>query len=580
MIIGIDLGTTNSAVSYMGPQGPELIPTALGDKLTPSVVGIDEAGVVLVGRSALEYQVLHPERCASIFKRGIGTDRVYQLADRKFTAEELSSLVLKSLKGDAEAYLKEPITRAVITVPAYFNDNQRKATIRAGQLAGLQVERILNEPTAAAIAYGLHDTGTDKVIAVFDLGGGTFDISIVELFEGTVEVRATAGECFLGGEDFTRTMAARILETQKLSFETTELKSPLLVSRLIQQCEKAKRRLSQQAEVEVRVPNAKGEVHDDSPSVTIKAEDFKKWTENLLSQVEMPIRRCMGDARLSRNDIHEVILVGGATRMPAVRDRVTSIFNRMPRCHLNPDEVVAMGAAVQAGLFDNDASLNDLVVTDVCPFTLGIEITKKLGSEQRDGYFMPIITRNSTIPISRVEQVSPIHPQQTEVIVKIFQGESRRTDDSLKLGELAIKSIPIGSANRSIDVRFTYDLNGVLEVEATVVATKKKASLVITNYVKGMSHAEIEKAVAQMESLKSHPREEAVNRFVLRRSERVFRELSLDARTMLGEMLDAFEYLLSQQSPAADIEAMREQLLEFLRLHDPEGEGPDEHTPY
>jgi len=580
MIIGIDLGTTNSAVAIMGENGPELIPNALGEKLTPSVVGLDEQGNILVGRIAQEYQVLHPERCASLFKRGIGTDRSYNLGPKKFTAEELSGLVLKSLKGDAEAFLKKPVTQAVITVPAYFNDNQRKATIRAGQLAGLQVERILNEPTAAAIAYGLHDTGTDKVIAVFDLGGGTFDISIVELFEGTVEVRATAGECFLGGEDFTRSLAARVLETQKLSFETTELKSPLLVSRLIQQCERAKRKLSQQEEVAVRIPNKDGEVSDDSPSVVVRNEDFKKWTENLLSQVEMPIRRCMGDARLSRSDIHEIILVGGATRMPAVRDRVTSMFNRMPRCHLNPDEVVALGAAVQAGLFDNNASLNDLVVTDVCPFTLGIEISKKLGGEQQNGYFLPVITRNSTIPISRVEQVSPIHPQQTVVTVKIFQGESRRTDDSLKLGELQIKDIPIGNADRNIDVRFTYDLNGVLEVEATVVATKKKANLVITNYVKGMSHAEIQKAVAQMEGLKKHPRDETVNRFLLRRSERLYRELSIDARTILGEMLDAFEYLLNKQSSEEELAGMREQLMEFLRLHDPEGEGPDEHEPF
>src|SRR5436190_14380937 len=244
-IVGIDLGTTNSAVAYMAEDGPRLIPNALGEVLTPSVVGMDE-GKLLIGRVARELQVLHPERCAAVFKRLMGTDWQAELGGRKWSAEELSGLVLRCLKEDAEAFFKQAVERAVITVPAYFNDQQRKATIAAGRIAGLQVERIFNEPTAAALAYGFHEARDEKVLLIFDLGGGTFDVSVVEVFEGTLEVRASSGESFLGGEDFTRTMAARLLEQHGHPFERAELAAPRLVSRMIQQCEVAKCRLSRQ----------------------------------------------------------------------------------------------------------------------------------------------------------------------------------------------------------------------------------------------------------------------------------------------------------------------------------------------
>src|SRR5262245_677253 len=257
-IIGIDLGTTNSAAAYLADDRPRLIPNALGATLTPSVVGLDEGGQLLVGAAAKELQVVHPERCASLFKRHMGSDWTATLGGREFTPEELSSLVLASLKADAEAFFGEPVKRAVITAPAYFNDRQRKATIAAGRIAGLEVERIFNEPTAAALAYGFHEADEDKTLLVFDLGGGTFDVSVVEQFEGTLEVRSSAGESFLGGEDFTRSLAARILETQGYTFERSELIAPLMVSRLIQQCEVAKCRLSRDDVVPVRLPAKDG----------------------------------------------------------------------------------------------------------------------------------------------------------------------------------------------------------------------------------------------------------------------------------------------------------------------------------
>lgn len=570
MIIGIDLGTTNSVAAYLTPEGPRLIPNVLGEVLTPSVVGIDPGGNVLVGRAAQEYQVLHPDRCASLFKRYMGTDWTFTCGKQTFSPEQLSSLVLGSLRRDAEVHLHQNIDQAVVTVPAYFNDSQRKATIRAGQLAGLRVERIINEPTAAAIAYGLHQSRDEKIAAVFDLGGGTFDVSIVEHFEGAIEVRASSGECFLGGEDFTRALAARVLESRGILYERAELEMPLLTSRMIQQCERAKRQLTAQESVSIRVPDRMGEIKDDAVTVTVTREQFQKWTDHILNRIELPIRRGLGDANLKRSDIGEVILVGGATRMPAVVQRVTDIFQKTPHSNLNPDEVVALGAAVQAGLMSSDESLGDMVVTDVAPFTLGISISKRFGSEVRDGYFLPVIPRNTTIPNSRVERVQTMHANQTEVQVHVFQGESRQVKDNLELGEFKIKGIPRGPAGQEVDVRFTYDLNGVLEVEAVVVETKAKASLVITRHAKGINDDQLQKSLAEMAALKQHPREETANHFLLRRAERVYRELPQHFRLQLADLLDGFEQSLADREPEV-IERFREELEIFLSAHDEQG---------
>jgi molecular chaperone HscC len=566
-IIGIDLGTTNSAAAYMTDEGPRLIPNALGEVLTPSVVGVDEESKLLVGRAARELQVLHPERCAALFKRHMGSDWTASLNGRTYSPEELSSLVLRSLKADAEAFFDEPVERAVITVPAYFNDRQRKATLNAGRIAGFQVERIFNEPTAAALAYGFHESHDDQVLLIFDLGGGTFDVSVVELFEGVLEVRASSGESFLGGEDFTRTLAARLLEMQGQPFERTELEAPRLVARAIQQCELAKCRLSRQDSAAVRLPDRRGEFHDDSPQVTVSRTQFETWTRHILARIELPIRRVLGDAKLKREDVSQILLVGGATRMPMVIDRVTDLLGKAPQRRLNPDEVVALGAAVQAGLIAREESVRDLVVTDVAPFTLGVEVSKHLGHERRDGYFLPIIERNTTIPISRVERLSTLEPNQTKIQVKVYQGEGRRVEDNLFLGQFEVSGIPRGPAGQEVDVRFTYYLNGVLEVEATIVATGKKVSHVVTRHTRGLSKEQIQRALRDMEKLKTHPREEAVNRFLLKRAERTYQELSHEGRDLLGRLLDGFESALNLQDPAA-IERHRTALEEFLDRHD------------
>lgn len=575
MIIGIDLGTTNSLAAYLTPDGPQLIPNALGEFLTPSMVGIDLDGQVIVGRIAREFQVLHPDRCAATFKRNMGAEWTAQLADKSLTAVELSSLILKSLKVDAEAHLRKSVNEAVITVPAYFNELQRKATMRAGKMAGLEVKRILNEPTAAAIAYGIHEADDEKVVVIYDLGGGTFDVSVLERYAGTLEIRASAGEIFLGGEDFTNTLAARVLESRGLVFERAEIEQPLLVSRLRRECELAKRQLSRGEDAVIRIPTKAGDLPDDAPHVSVKREEFEKWTEHILSQTDGPLRRALGDARLKRQDIDEVILVGGATRMRAVKDRVTRMFEKEPRCSLNPDEVVALGAAIQAGLIARDASLEDLVVTDVSPFTLGVEIVHQYGDEHRDGYFLPIINRNTTIPVSRSKIVQTVYANQRRVVVSIYQGENRRIDGNLFLGEFEVDGIPNGPAGTEIDIRFTYDLNGVLEVDTTVVATKKKVSFLVTKYAKGLSEKEIAKAVEQMQALKIHPRDETSNRYVLRWAERIYRELPLRERQFLERLICGFEEAIELQDNDG-ITANREALERFLTDVDHGFENSDE----
>jgi len=571
-VIGIDLGTTNSAAAYLTDEGPRLIPNALGEPLTPSVVGLDPQGKLLVGRAAKELQVVHPERCGSLFKRHMGSEWQVTLAGRKFTPEELSSLVLRSLKADAEALFGEPVERAVITVPAYFNDHQRKATINAGRIAGWRVERIFNEPTAAALAYGFHELREDKVLIIFDLGGGTFDVSIVELCEGVLEVRASSGESFLGGEDFTRTLAARVLESCGYQFERTEMEAPRLVSRMVQQCELAKCRLSRQDSATVRIPDRRGELAEDAREMTLTRSQLEAWTQHILARIELPIRRVLGDARLKQEDVNEVILVGGATRMPMVISRVTELFGRPPQRRLNPDEVVALGAAVQAGLIAREERVEDLVVTDVAPFTLGVEICKKFGPELRSGYFLPIIQRNTTIPVSRVERVNTLEPNQTTIEVKIYQGESRRVEDNLFLGDFQVQGIPRGPAGQEVDIRFTYDLNGVLEVEATIVETKRRVTHVVTRYARGLNQEQVRRAVQEMEKLKTHPREETANRFQLRRAERIYQELSLEARQVLGQLLDGFEAALNMQDAEA-IARHREVLERFLDRYEADQQG-------
>lgn len=538
--VGIDLGTTNSLCAIFRDGQPTLIPNSHGDFLTPSVVGLLQSGEVVVGAAAKELRVTHPDRAAWCFKRFMGSDREILLGNRKYTAQELSSLVLKSLVADAVAFLGEPVFDAVITVPAYFNDHQRQATKLAGELAGLNVRRITNEPTAAALVYGFHARDAEKQLCIIDLGGGTFDVTVMEVFEGTLEIRSTAGESMLGGEDFTDRLVSAVLAKQKVTLEVAELKQPLLVARLRSQCEQAKRKLSSEGKVRIRMPDQDGQFAADAVELSVDRPTFAKLCQGLMQRISSPIDRAMRDASLTPREIDDVILVGGATRMPVMVDYVTEYFGKQPHMKFNPDEVVALGACIQAALIEQDQAVEDIVMTDVCPFTLGVEIAKELGGQVQDGYFQPILHRNSTIPISKEEQFQTISPNQKCVVVRVFQGDSRRVKDNIELGQLEVNNLPPGPAGMQINIRFTYDINGILEVEAYTPGGQKHRT-VLTNHVKGLSGQQIQAAVQRLQQLKFYPREDLGNQRLARFCERVIGELHPSQRAQLDAALDMFE---------------------------------------
>ncbi len=542
MIIGIDLGTTNSLAAIWQDGASRLVPNALGTYLTPSCVSLDQDGSLLVGQAARERLQTHPDRSAALFKRHMGSDKPFRLGDRDFRAEELSSLVLRALKADAEALLGAPVLEAVISVPAYFSDSQRQATRIAGELAGLKVERLINEPTAAALAYGLHQQQDETQFLVFDLGGGTFDVSVLELFEGVMEVRATAGDNFLGGEDFVAEIVKQFLQRAEVPAQARD--DPRFMQQLLAQAEIAKIKLSQQAESRLRVA-----WRDTEYALDLTQDRLADWSEPLLARLRAPVERALRDARIRSADIATVVLAGGATRMPLVRQLVTRMFGRFPNIEMNPDEVVAAGAAVMAGLKMKDQALDEVVMTDVCPYTLGVEVTRTLPSGQRvDGHFSPIIERNSVVPISREETYSPVDDDQPEVELNIYQGESRLVRDNILLGTLKMPLSRRPRAESSFQVRFTYDVNGLLEVEAGMPGSSQRQRIVIQNADRHMSDAEVRRRLEELASLKIHPREQTANRTLLARAERVYQVLRGDERQHLANEILLFEQVIEQQN--------------------------------
>lgn len=555
-IIGIDLGTTNSLVSYWGEDGPVIIPNAFGSNLTPSVVSIDENNEILVGEIAREHLLTHPQSTASTFKRYMGTEKEYKLGKYSFSPEELSSFVLKSLKADAEAFLGQEIQEAVISVPAYFNDAQRRATKRAGEFAGLKVERLISEPTAAAIAYGLHQEESETKFLVFDLGGGTFDVSILEMFEGVMEVKSISGDNFLGGEDFTNLLVSYFLESENINPNELDYKSR---SALYKQAELCKRQLSDNHVGKMSIT-----LNEKTMEKSINRDDYEKLAYQLLLRIRGPIERALRDASLLPKDLDAVILIGGATRMTLIKSAVSKMFGRLPYININPDEAVALGAAIQAALKERKEALDELILTDVCPYTLGTEVVKMVDQNKfENGYFFPIIERNTTIPVSRVERLYTIKDNQPKIRVKIYQGENRRVEENIKLGELEIK-IPLAEAGEeAIDVRYTYDINGILEVEVTVISTQEKKRIVIEKSPGSMSKEEIEERLKALEDIKIHPREKSENRLLLAKGERLYEESLGEKREYIGELLQKFEVVLSHQDER-EIKRMAKVLKEEL----------------
>ncbi len=557
MIIGIDLGTTNSAAAWFDGGAPKLIPNRLGEVLTPSAVGLDDDGSLLVGRPARERMGSHAALTTTAFKRWMGTQHRVTLGKQDYGAEELSALVLKSLKEDAEAHLGQPVTEAVITVPAYFNDKQRKATRRAGELAGFKVERLINEPTAAALAYGIHQLDSETRFLVFDLGGGTFDVSVLEIFEGVIEVRASTGDNRLGGEDFNSVLTGLMLAAHKPVAQLAR-DDRQLAAKLNEAAERARRILTTGSNAAMEV-QWQGEMlrHE------VTAEQFEAAAAALTDRLKTPVLRALRDADIRPESLSEIILIGGATRMPVVRRTVARMFGRFPNASINPDEAVALGAAVQAGLKARDAALKEVVLTDVCPYSLGVDVAERLpGGAIEAGIFSPIIERNTTVPVSRVNLYETMEPNQREIRLGIYQGEARRVADNVRIGELKVP-MPRGPAGQPVEVRFSYDINGLLEVDVTVPGSGETHNLVIADPEDQISPKELERRRAALAALKQHPRDDEPNRAALARAERLWENALGFERDEIGRMIQMFQAALASQDPRTAARA-REDLMAGL----------------
>lgn len=560
MIVGIDLGTTNSLVAYFSPEGPKIIPNRLGKHLTPSVVSVDEDGNVYVGETAKERMSLYPDSVASTFKRSMGSDREYVLSGKRYRAEELSSLVLRALKEDAETFLGESVTEAVISVPAYFDDQRRKATKRAGELAGLVVERIISEPTAAAIAHGLYDQEGDCRFLVFDLGGGTFDVSILELFENILEVRAVAGDNYLGGEDFTRALEKLFLKDQKLEKQDMTLKEQ---ARLYRSAEKAKCDFKDESEVIFSFV-----YKEEERKSVITKRAYEEACEELFTRIREPVKRSLSDAGLSLKDIDKVVLVGGATRLSIVKEFLIKLFRKFPDTSTNPDEAVALGAAIEGAMKERHADVKEVILTDVCSFTLGTEVVVEYEDGRvEDGHFCPIIERNTVIPVSHTERLYTVRDNQEQVRVRVLQGESRFARNNLYLGELNIKVPKDSKGQEAIDVTYTYDINSLLEVQVEVVSTGEKQKMIIKGSQNTMSDEEIEKRMEDLSYLKIQPRDQEENKVVLLRAERMYEECLGDRRKRIERYLQRFEEALHGGN-RDEIREAREALEDYLNEDD------------
>jgi molecular chaperone HscC len=563
MILGIDLGTTNSAAGIWRDGRAELIPNSLGHVLTPSAVSLDERDELIVGLQARERQVTHPERTATAFKRYMGSKHTLQLGQRQFLPEELSALVLRRLKADAETHLGTTISEAVITVPAYFNDKQRKATRRAGELAGLKVERLINEPTAAALAYGIHEADHETRFLVFDLGGGTFDVSVLEIFEGVIEVRASTGDNRLGGEDFNELLVTALYEAHREACGSPRPQSGPLYERIRAQAERTRRALSGQSQATMRVA-----WREQALELAITAEEFEKRAAPLLQRLRDPVIRALKDGKIQSEQLDAVLLVGGATRMPIVRRTVARMFGRFPETRLNPDEAVALGAAIQAGLKARDSALREVVLTDVCPYTLGVEISESVdGRGVRSGIFAPIIERNTVVPASRSRVFGTLGDGPTWVEFNVYQGEARLVKDNVHLGKLAVPVPRRRAGEVAIECRFSYDISGLLEVDVHVPLSGESHQLVIFDPQDALSGAELEARRAALAALKVHPRDQDANRAALARAARCFEELLGEERQAVGRWISQFEAVLEGQEQR-EIDAARTALLKALDMLD------------
>ena len=488
-IIGIDLGTTNSCVAVMEGGKPTVIANTEGARTTPSVVAFTKTGERLVGEPAKRQAVTNAEKTISSIKRDMGTDRGRTIDGKKYSPQQISAMILQKLKADAESYLGEKVTEAVITVPAYFNDAQRQATKDAGKIAGLDVKRIINEPTAAALAYGL-DNEKEQKIMVYDLGGGTFDVSIIEIGDGVIEVLATIGDTHLGGDDFDNKIIQWMLDEFKKAEGVDLSGDKMAMQRLKEAAEKAKKELSSAMTTNINLPfitaTAEGPKHFD---MNLTRAKFDELTRDLVDKTAIPVQNAMKDAGLNYSDLGQVLLVGGSTRIPAVQDKVRALTGKEPSKSLNPDECVAIGASIQGGKLAGDAGAGDILLLDVTPLSLSIETM--------GGVATRLIERNTTIPTKKSQIFSTAADNQTAVDINVVQGERQFAKDNKSLGQFRLDGIaPAPRGIPQIEVTFDIDANGIVNVSAKDLGTGKEQHITITAG-SNMSDSDIEKAVKE-----------------------------------------------------------------------------------
>ena len=594
-IIGIDLGTTNSCVAVMEGGKPTVITNAEGSRTTPSVVAFTKTGERLVGEPAKRQAVTNADKTISSIKRHMGTDYRVTIDDKKYSPQEISAMILQKLKADAENYLGEKVTEAVITVPAYFNDAQRQATKDAGKIAGLDVKRIINEPTAAALAYGL-DNENEQKIMVYDLGGGTFDVSIIEIGDGVIEVLSTAGNNRLGGDDFDQKIADYMLAEFKRTEGVDLSNDKMALQRIKEAAEKAKKELSSSTTTNINLPfitaTADGPKHFD---MNLTKAKFDELTHDLVEKTAEPVRRALSDAGLNASELSKVLLVGGSTRIPAVQDKVKQLTGHEPSKTLNPDECVALGASVQGGKLAGDAGAGDILLLDVTPLSLSIETMGGIATR--------LIERNTTIPTKKSQIFSTAADNQTAVDINVVQGERQFAKDNKSLGQFRLDGIP--PARRGvpqIEVTFDIDANGIVNVSAKDLGTGKEQHITITAG-SNMSDADIEKAVKEAAEFEAQDkkRKEAIDTrndadAMVFQTEKAMEEVGdkIDAndKTAVEADLNALKDLIAKapvdnmtDAQVADIKAAKEKLMQsaqklFAKVYDQsqagaQGAGPD-----
>ena len=563
--IGIDLGTTNSVVAVMEGGKPTVIANAEGSRTTPSIVGFSKTGERLVGQLAKRQAILNPDKTVASIKRHMGEDYKVTIDGKDYTPQEISAMILRKLADDASAYLGEKVTSAVITVPAYFNDAQRQATKDAGKIAGLGVLRIVNEPTAAALAYGLEKDKSEKVL-VFDLGGGTFDVSILEIGDGVHEVLSTSGDTHLGGDDFDQKVMDWMCEEFKKQEGIDLRNDKQAMQRVKEAAEKAKCELSSVMETNINLPfitaDANGPKHLDLSLTRAKFEDLSR---DLLNRCKTPVETALRDAGVSKSDIDEVVLVGGSSRIPAVQQLVKEYTGKEPNQSVNPDEVVAVGAAVQAGVLAGE--VKDIVLLDVTPLTLGIET---LG-----GVMTPLVPRNTTIPVSKSQVFSTAENNQTAVDIMVYQGERPMAKDNKSLGMFRLDGIaPAMRGIPQIEVTFDIDANGIVNVSAKDKATNKEQKITITNS-SNLSEDDIDKMVKEAEAnaaddKKKKEEAEVKNNAtsLIGSAERIVKDFEgkIDSadETKLNEQKDTLQKALDENKPIEELKKLSDELQQTM----------------